>query len=137
MEINDDDHGTTKCVPLLQRDKIHSNYSGLVFEHTVSLEKRYWRLDWFEDVLRSDFLVINEQEKPNPHPHEWNDEHTTYKSSSFSILPNVVKHLTGYAYYGKEDEYVRALLFELEELFILIEPGSVIEIKLSTQKPDV
>ncbi|MFS0671564.1 hypothetical protein [Ornithinibacillus sp. 179-J 7C1 HS] len=100
----------------------------------------YWRLEWFEDEVGDDLLIINEQETPEPLRHTYEpdiapNQHLVF-GSYFSLENNTIKKVIGYGYEDKDDKSLTTLLFELEELYLTITAGPIIIGRILDKKPN-
>jgi hypothetical protein len=104
-----------------------------------SLEVRYWYLSWFEDITGDDLLIIKEQ--VTPEPLEFESINAPYQkhsimASSFFVQHNVINKV---CVYGIDDEYnqvITSIILELEESYLSIQAGAVIEARLTEKKPN-
>ncbi|MCM3388089.1 hypothetical protein M3649_08060 [Ureibacillus chungkukjangi] len=106
-----------------------------------SLRTWYLRIGWFEDENSEDHLIINEQDTPDPleyikEPVLSKEEYIVI-GSLFNFNDNLINKVYGYGYKNKTDEILTTLLFEFEESYLLINTGSLIEIRYLTDKPSV
>ncbi|QUW23112.1 hypothetical protein JSQ81_05970 [Sporosarcina sp. Marseille-Q4063] len=113
----------------------------LKIKNPDTLKSWYWNVNWFEDGDSDDYLVIKEQETPEPlnylnepdlSPHQ---KHFII-SSLFSFEDNLIKTASGYGFKNKNIEILSTLVFEFEESYLLIKTGPVIEARITKMKPN-
>ncbi|WP_027965063.1 hypothetical protein [Halalkalibacillus halophilus] len=119
---------------------IYSYQPILEFRDVNSNQSRYWRLECMEDKEGDDFLNPVEQETPYPLPYEsatgpYQDH--IIEASSFLVQNNRIKHVTGFGIKKDHLEYLSVIVLKLEELYIIINPGGVIEITVTNNEPEI
>lgn len=112
----------------------------LAIENPNSLVVRYWNLSWFEDTTGDDFLIIKEQDTPEPLEFESingpNQIHSI-RASSFFIQHNIINKVSGYGINVENKQLLTTIIIELEESYISIEAGPTIEAKITGKKPNL
>ncbi|TQR15410.1 hypothetical protein [Psychrobacillus vulpis] len=112
----------------------------LKIKNPHSLEFWYWKIDWFEDEIGDDFLIIEEQETPEPIEYIYDSEIAPNQhllmSSSFSVEQNKIKKVSGYGYKDEKSQILTSIVFELEKSFISITTGAVITTKITEKEPE-
>jgi hypothetical protein len=56
--------------------------------------------------------------------------------SSFSLQSDLIKNVSGYGFKDSNNEILSCIVLELEDVFISIMTGAVIEIKITEEEPD-
>ncbi|WP_419957452.1 hypothetical protein [Psychrobacillus psychrotolerans] len=105
-----------------------------------TLEFWYWNLNWFEDEDLADYLVIKEQETPEPLEYVKELELSTQQhiiiGSLFYFEDNLIRAVSGYGFKDKNIEILTTLVFEFEESNLLIKTGPLIEARITKKKPN-
>ena len=57
--------------------------------------------------------------------------------SSFTIQNKLIKNVTGYGFNARDCEILSSIILELEDLYIFIQTGVFIVIKITDKKPNV
>ncbi|MGD6893581.1 hypothetical protein [Bacillus infantis] len=99
---------------------------------------KYWKIDWIEDSKGGDFLLLKEQNTPEPIKYELIDgphQKHIIMGSSFSFQPNIIANVSGYGFKDNNNEILSSAVLELEDMFISIETGPVIEIRITKEEP--
>lgn len=100
-------------------------------------EITYWKMDWIEDNVGEDFLIIKEQEIPEPLEYELIDNpyhKHVIMSPSFSIQDNLIKKVSGYGFKDSDSEILSSIILELDKSFVIIKKGPVIEIRITDEE---
>ncbi|MEQ2528402.1 hypothetical protein WMO40_17085 [Bacillaceae bacterium CLA-AA-H227] len=103
-----------------------------------SPEPIYWKLNWEETELGDDILLLKEQDTPEPLNYEsleWTDQKHVITSSSFFLEQNEIKKVSGYGFKENGNEFLSAIVLEMDHRIISIEAGAVITIKVTTTAP--
>ncbi|SES18623.1 hypothetical protein SAMN04487944_12268 [Gracilibacillus ureilyticus] len=106
--------------------------------NSSSSDIKYWKVDWIEDNTGDDILLLKEQETPEPLEYELIDNpfhKHIIMSSSFSVPHTLVKKVSGYGFKNDNGDNLYSIVLELDDLFITIETGAVITIKITSQEP--
>ncbi|UOQ44231.1 hypothetical protein MUN89_20645 [Halobacillus salinarum] len=111
----------------------------LEFKHPYSTGICYFKLDWTENEPGDHLLFVHAQKTPAPVNYEQSD-HPEQKylilDSGFSCEPNLVKRLIGYGFEDEGGIFLSEVVMELEERFITIKTGAVIEVHVTEKKPE-
>jgi hypothetical protein len=118
---------------------LHSVEPLLYIRKKNSSDIKYWKIDWIEDNIGDDFLLLKEQKTPEPIKYELIDD--PYQKhfimgSSFSVQSNLIKKVSGYGFKDNNNEILSSIVLELEDVFISIKTGAIIEIKITEEEPN-
>lgn len=117
---------------------LHSVEPLLYIRNSNSTEIKYWKMDWTEDNTGEDILQLIEQETPESIEYDLidipNQKHLIM-GSSFSFQHKLIKKVIGYGYKENHNEILSLIVLELDELFICINTGPVIEMKITNEEP--
>lgn len=118
---------------------LHSVEPLLYIRNSNSTDIKYWKMVWTEDNTGEDILQLKEQETPEPIEYELidtpNQKHVIM-GSSFSFQHNLIKKVIGYGFKDSNSEILSLIVLELDELFISIKTGPVIEMKITNEEPN-
>ncbi|MBP3951816.1 hypothetical protein [Bacillus suaedae] len=117
---------------------IHSVEPLLYIRKENSVDIQYWKIDWIEDSTGDDFLLLKEQKTPEPLKYELIDgpsQKHIIMGSSFSVQPNLIKNVSGYGFKESNNEILSSIVLELEDVFMTIKSGAIIEIKIIEDEP--
>ncbi|MGG0720519.1 hypothetical protein ABE096_23510 [Robertmurraya massiliosenegalensis] len=83
---------------------------------------------------------MTEQDTPEPLPTMETDlPHQKYSIMSSSILleQNAIRSVSGYGYKKEDEEVLTSLVFELDDLYLLVEAGAglLVQIKMTKESP--
>ncbi|KAB8126002.1 hypothetical protein F9U64_20935 [Gracilibacillus oryzae] len=125
---------------LVKKDLIlHSVEPILYFRRDNSSDIKYWKVNWMEDSAGDDILLLKEQETPEPLEYEKIDNpyhKHLIMGSSFSVQHNVVNKVIGYGFKDSHNEILTSIVLELDDLFISIITGPVIETRITNEEPN-
>ncbi|GAA0339430.1 hypothetical protein GCM10008967_32180 [Bacillus carboniphilus] len=99
----------------------------------------YWKFGWRETKSGDDILIVNEQNTPEPLQYISVNTHYqshVIKSSSFSLNHNKINKVSVYGFVDGSNQYLTDIILELEDRYISIRAGAVIEIKITEMQPD-
>ncbi len=117
---------------------LHSVEPLLYIRKNNSSDIKYWKIDWTEDNTGEDILLLKEQETPEPIEYELIDnplQKHVIMGSSFSVQHNLIKKVIGYGFKDIHSEILSSIVLELDDLFISIKTGPVIEIRITNKEP--
>jgi hypothetical protein len=116
---------------------LHPTTPILAIEYPKTHEVKYWSLEWMEDKAGDDLLLVKEKETPKPLEYMEGShcQRHIIKSSSFFIQPNVINQVIGYGVKNGESPVLTSIILKLEEVYIFIKAGPVIEIRITENKP--
>jgi hypothetical protein len=118
---------------------LHSVEPIIEIRNPKSMEITYWKLSWIETEAGDDLLIINEQDTPEPLQYETidmpNQKHMITAGSSYFVQHTRIKNVSGYGFYEDGNPFLYLIIIELEELYISIRAGAVIETRISSKKP--
>lgn len=92
-----------------------------------------------EDSAGDDVLLLKEQNIPEAIRYELIDapyQKHIIMGSSFSVQPNLILNVSGYGFKENNNEILTSIVLELEDVFISINTGAVIEIKITEEEPN-
>jgi hypothetical protein len=118
---------------------LHSVEPLLCIRKTNLSDLKYWKIDWIEDNIGDDFLLLKEQKTPEPIEYQLIDDPKQkhiIMGSSFSLQSDLIKNVSGYGFKDSNNEILSCIVLELEDVFISIMTGAVIEIKITEEEPD-
>jgi hypothetical protein len=118
---------------------LHSVEPLLYIRKKNASDIKYWKIDWIEDNAGDDFLLLKEQNTPEPIKYELIDapyQKHIIMGSSFSVQPNLIVNVSGYGFKDNNNEILSSIVLELEDVFISIKTGAVIEIKITEEEPN-
>jgi hypothetical protein len=113
----------------------------LIFKITnpTTLEFWYWRLRWFEDDSGDDYLIVNEQETPEPLNYLYDPDISPNQyliiGSRYVLKNEVIKKVSGYGYKDRSSEILTSIVFDLNEEFVLVRTGPVMEVRIKEKEP--
>ncbi|UOQ84391.1 hypothetical protein [Gracilibacillus salinarum] len=99
----------------------------------------YWKVDWGETMEADDYLLLNEQSTPEPVEYE-TKENSHYRhilgGSGIEVQQKTIQNISGYGFKDRDDTFLTTLLLELEEVYICIKAGPVLQIVISNEACD-
>ncbi|MFA9555770.1 hypothetical protein ACERII_00480 [Evansella sp. AB-rgal1] len=100
----------------------------------------FWRLEWYELPNGDDVLCLYEQETPTPLEFEecppLSSQKYIVKASSYSSSNSLIKNVFGYGAVPNE-ELLYSIVIQLENNFVHIIAGPVIEMKILDKHPEL
>lgn len=124
------------------RDDLVLFSSEYVFKikNPVTLEFWYWKISWFEDEDLTDYLILNEQETPEPLDYledpELSPNQHIIIGSLFYFEDNLINKVSGYGYKDEHIEILTTLVFEFEESYLFVKTGPLIEARITKDRPN-
>ncbi|AGX02884.1 hypothetical protein B14911_16295 [Bacillus sp. NRRL B-14911] len=118
---------------------LHSVEPLLYIRKKNSSDIKYWKIGWMEDSAGDDVLLLKEQNIPEAIRYELIDapyQKHIIMGSSFSVQPNLILNVSGYGFKENNNEILTSIVLELEDVFISINTGAVIEIKITEEEPN-
>ncbi|KIL52916.1 hypothetical protein [Jeotgalibacillus campisalis] len=119
---------------------LHSVEPLIYIRKSNAADIKYWKMDWAEENTGEDILLLKEQETPEPIEYELIDDPNQkhiIMGSSFSFLQhNLIKKVVGYGFKDSNSETLTSIVLELDEVFIFVKTGPVIEIKITNEEPN-
>lgn len=106
----------------------------------ISSEETYWKFDCVEDDLGDDILTLKVQDTPEPLKYKLINapfqKYSVIGSCYLASKNNLIQKVSGYGFKKENREFLSAIVIELEQLFISIRAGAVIDIRITDKRPD-